>query len=331
MQLPEAESFSLNRASAHRSQPVLLPHDVFPWLADGAAFALLAIGLLLAGRRLAGAFERPLPAFGLVVVFVVLIAATATVRLIAMWPGLAGPHIRSQPQRRLWIVWAPRLGLLLACGALWLPQTPHVVMGVVLLLIATEEWWIGSRLPAIHDRRKPRSHNETRHQRPYPSPTPTAEPDEIALRRQGAATGATLEATRDVAVADETTAPPTPAAFDAAAATSSPADTTSADGTLPENLRQQIQRLVLGDGSTAVEGWIRVPLEPGQRTAWAHVAFCPPLPRTPRFEFTVGPEPRARVKIGQLLPYGVRFELKLVEAYDTEQFVELHFIATSPA
>ena len=45
------------------------------------------------------------------------------------------------------------------------------------------------------------------------------------------------------------------------------------------------------DGATAVDGWLRVDFAAGERTAVAHVAFCPAFLQTPTIdaEFQDGP------------------------------------------
>ncbi len=74
---------------------------------------------------------------------------------------------------------------------------------------------------------------------------------------------------------------------------------------------QQFTRRHTAEGDDLVEGWLRVRLEPGQRNTHAHIAFCPPLARVPQLEFEQADGPSARVKLGQALPYGARFEVKL--------------------
>ena len=51
----------------------------------------------------------------------------------------------------------------------------------------------------------------------------------------------------------------------------------------------------------------------GQRVAHVHVAFCPPLEHSPAIELRQSAGPPARLKLGQSLAHGARFELKLAE------------------
>jgi hypothetical protein len=76
---------------------------------------------------------------------------------------------------------------------------------------------------------------------------------------------------------------------------------------------QQARRDRHGDGRERVVGWMRVDMPAGQRVAQAHVAFCPPLEEAPAIELRQTSGPAARLKLGQALAYGARFELKLPE------------------
>jgi hypothetical protein len=80
-----------------------------------------------------------------------------------------------------------------------------------------------------------------------------------------------------------------------------------------EEVLQQLTRSRAADGGELLSGWLRVPLAAGQRTANLHVAFCPPFARTPRVSVQQIDGPEARVKAVQTLPYGVRFDLKVVD------------------
>jgi hypothetical protein len=95
----------------------------------------------------------------------------------------------------------------------------------------------------------------------------------------------------------------------------------------PAELCQQVSRGVTADGRQTVYGWLRAEFQPGQRTAFAHVAICPSLPGLPRVTFRQTSGPEARVKAGQVLPYGIRFELKLAAAPDRARHVRLDFSA----
>lgn len=67
------------------------------------------------------------------------------------------------------------------------------------------------------------------------------------------------------------------------------------------------------EGGDAIEGWLRVEFAAGQRHATAHLAICPPLERVPECFAEQVDGPPARIKVAQVLAYGVRFELRLDE------------------
>lgn len=99
------------------------------------------------------------------------------------------------------------------------------------------------------------------------------------------------------------------------------------DDTFPAGLLQQITRTRADDGTEMISGWVGVVLAAGQRSATAHVAFCPPFARVPQIEvFDDGGE--ARIKLAQVLPHGARFDVKLTAPAE-EPFVQpVRFSAT---
>jgi hypothetical protein len=74
-----------------------------------------------------------------------------------------------------------------------------------------------------------------------------------------------------------------------------------------------------------IEGWVRVEFQPQQRHAAAHVAICPPLARTPLCYAEPSDGLAAQVKVGQALPYGVRFEVKLDQPAEEAGTVTVEF------
>ena len=76
-----------------------------------------------------------------------------------------------------------------------------------------------------------------------------------------------------------------------------------------------------------MSGWLRMPFAAGQRNGSVHVAFCPPLRATPELLVEQIGGPEARVKTAQLLPYGVRLDLKLAVAPEEPASVLLQFFA----
>ncbi|MBX3412200.1 MAG: hypothetical protein KF708_05730 [Pirellulales bacterium] len=104
-------------------------------------------------------------------------------------------------------------------------------------------------------------------------------------------------------------------------------DLSAGDEGLSQGTLQQITRTRSDEGVEAVEGRLGVELAAGQRTATAHVAFCPPFARVPRIEVAVDGE-EARVKLAQALPHGARFDVKLNAPAEEPLVLPLRFSAT---
>lgn len=87
--------------------------------------------------------------------------------------------------------------------------------------------------------------------------------------------------------------------------------------TMPGNeVTQQIIRARTAEGGEIVTGRLRACFSAGQRTGSVHLAFCPPLDSTPRVEIEQLEGPSARIKTAQVLPYGIRLDVKLASACD---------------
>ena len=99
------------------------------------------------------------------------------------------------------------------------------------------------------------------------------------------------------------------------------------DGALDRAISQRLVRRVETDGSTVVEGLVRATFERGQRTAAAHVAFCPSLDGEVECSTEQVDGPPAEIRIAQLLPYGVRFEVKLERSAAGNESVLFEFYA----
>jgi hypothetical protein len=73
---------------------------------------------------------------------------------------------------------------------------------------------------------------------------------------------------------------------------------------------QRLERVQSMGGADRLAGTLTARFAPGQVTAHVHVAFCPPFSRVPQLDFRQVAGPSARIKVGQLLPHGVRFDVK---------------------
>ena len=92
---------------------------------------------------------------------------------------------------------------------------------------------------------------------------------------------------------------------------------------------QQLTRSRAADGTETLSGWLRLAFAPGQRQATAHLSFCPAFAQAPLLEVRQTEGPAARVKTGQVLPYGVRLEVKLASPAGDAITVRLAFSARS--
>ncbi len=95
------------------------------------------------------------------------------------------------------------------------------------------------------------------------------------------------------------------------------------------NWQQQLRRWQTAEQVDTLEVDLRVTFKPGQRHAAVHVAFCPPFEKLPEVTFEQTAGPSAQIKLGQLLPHGVRLDLKLNEP--GAAIIELTLRAQAPA
>lgn len=80
-----------------------------------------------------------------------------------------------------------------------------------------------------------------------------------------------------------------------------------------EAISQQVVRRRESDGSETIAGWLRADVPAAARHATAHVAICPPFDGLPQCFAEQMDGPPAQIKVAQVLPHGVRFEIKLDE------------------
>jgi hypothetical protein len=81
-----------------------------------------------------------------------------------------------------------------------------------------------------------------------------------------------------------------------------------------DELASPTQKLVYRltpEGICVVEGWLQTNFLPGQRTAVVHVAFCPAFRETPIVEAELQDGPAGEIRPTLVLPWGVRWEVKL--------------------
>ncbi len=97
---------------------------------------------------------------------------------------------------------------------------------------------------------------------------------------------------------------------------------------LADNVSQQLTRAIEAD-QEQIHGLVRATFTAGQRHAYLHIGFCPPLPSVPHVELHQLEGPEVQIKPGQVLTSGVRFDLKLREAPAEMTLPVFELLATS--
>ena len=100
---------------------------------------------------------------------------------------------------------------------------------------------------------------------------------------------------------------------------------------LPDGIWQQISQTRDEDGHDAFYGRLRGEFATGQRSTSLHVAFCPPLDTVPQVFVEQIEGPEVTIKAAQILPYGVRFDVKRMALGESCETVIIEFYASSRA
>jgi hypothetical protein len=95
-------------------------------------------------------------------------------------------------------------------------------------------------------------------------------------------------------------------------------------------LCQQVTRFIDAAGREVVEGTAVARFAPGQRTTSIHLAFCPPLARTPEIACRAAADVAAEVKVAQCVAYAARFDVKLAAVAAVPLEVPVSFSARCP-
>ena len=98
-----------------------------------------------------------------------------------------------------------------------------------------------------------------------------------------------------------------------------------------QTIAQQIAYRSTAEGNAVVEGWLCATFIAAQRTAIVHVAFCPPFHQTPQVEVEPLDGPSCDIRSTLVLPWGVRWEVKLAEPATQPASVVLEFFAAEPS
>ncbi len=94
-----------------------------------------------------------------------------------------------------------------------------------------------------------------------------------------------------------------------------------------EHIVQQLTRVRDAELGEMVYGTLRADFEPNQRSVSLHVAFCPPFAMTPQMDIEQTDGPESRLKLGQVLPYGARIDVRLRQAFTEPQRVVIELCA----
>ena len=85
------------------------------------------------------------------------------------------------------------------------------------------------------------------------------------------------------------------------------------------------------DGQQIVDGWFQLAFVPGQRVATAHLAFCPAFDRSPEVDAECTSEIACTIQPALVLPWGIRWEIKLDSPATENQTLRIEFIARETA
>jgi hypothetical protein len=99
---------------------------------------------------------------------------------------------------------------------------------------------------------------------------------------------------------------------------------------VPGHLRQRFTRYETPAGSDCLQGRINVAIAAGARTAHGHVGFCPAFEVTPAVEVATeydGVE--ATVAAAEVLPWGVRVDVRLAEPAEEPLEIPIDLVARS--
>jgi hypothetical protein len=273
-------------------------------LAWSTAAVALATSLVLLARRFAGALERPLE--GATLVALGAGASALAFVLHAAWrSGESRPARRNEPARyelRFTLVVTAALTALGA--AVSLPGSSRGALWFLWVLLIGQEsaWWIAA-LRRSH--LGPAIARLTRRRRTAAGSSARRAAIERRSRRASGRTPAETLAAAQAAPSVST------ASIDGGRTTIAvPSSEPIAATTLSPGATQQLSRIA-EEGGEALYGLLRADFAPRQRTQSLHVAFCPPLEAAPIIECSQIDGPEASIKVAQLQPFGVRFDLRL--------------------
>jgi hypothetical protein len=273
-------------------------------------FAGTVVAAVLLERRLVGALERPLSPWQLVACGVVLTAGAFALRQVHLAQVTAAKRRRADSAYYL-----PTLLLAVTGLALSVPGTSAVALACFWLLLVVAELWQlapvwkkGGQAPqsphcgiSDSDGAEPVPFFQSPGSagasvvRQSPPPQPSDQRQDAARKEPQQPHGSqhVVESVVDLLEPGDGE------------------DDEAAEALRAADVTQQMVRRLQADGRQAVGGMLRADFAAGERTVTAHLAFCPPLGVTPEFSAAAMAGPGAQVRATQILPYGVRMEIKL--------------------
>ena len=280
------------KSSIKKSRAMLSGRWNFPAIQCGHAAIMAFTGmfvcaaLVLALRRVSGALVHPLSIAMLIPTGC--LAAISALGIRTLWRH--SPYRRASARGDLIMDALLGASLPIFAAALSLPGTSAWGLACVWLLIAAFEFWVWGPRAERWFRRSRHEKTGTEQFRIDPAQSVTAHIEPV-LTLPGAisalAPGYALGPSPDTGEGNNT-------------------------WTAAKGVTQQLTRSTTAQGGDMLCGALRLDLAAGQRTGNLHVAFCPPFAGTPEITAVQVDGPEARIKIAQLLPYGVRMDVKLI-------------------
>lgn len=260
-----------------------------------------AVAAGLAARRWSGHGDAPSASI-IVCVALALVGFALLVRF-------ALGRIPSSDNVRRWPGWQLLLSgtLVLAAGAVALPNAPTAGLIALCVLVTAEEtwWWSVARRNA--------SNSSTRASPSVARPSFTTPDEASAESPRERADEAIDEAASETEEAQ--------GLGDSARDEEFPDGEEALDGEedgeerlLPDGVSQQWTRSTSDERGEVLEGLMRATFAPGQKIATLHAAFCPPLATVPTIEAQWLAGTNATVSVALAQPFGARLEVKLARA-----------------
>ncbi len=297
------------------------------------ALLFVGLGVLVAVRRLSGAYSAP-PSSAALAGWSIFVAGSAGALRWILWAVLAAAW---SPARYYAVMGGLSAALLLWVVGLTIAGAPIAGVALLWALAAAEE---GVAWPLLARRRIARQADAplpppasgTEDRGPSLPPARSGGSDEQSDRGRRDGPASPSPSPPDVILHNNPASPAPRGPGDSVESPEdgSPAWADACERAESSDVVQQLTRTKSADGPETIVGWLRLPLAAGQRSGVLHVAFCPPLEGPPIIEFEQVEGPPARIKLAQAYAYGARFDVKLTRPADDEGDLVVQFSAAGP-